>query len=656
MLSRPRSIALLLIWFTLVIYLPVAWDKFINFDDPSYVVENSHVQSGLTWAGVKWAFTSFSGSNWHPLTWISHMTDCQLFGPNPAWHHFINALLHAINAALVFLFLQRLIKSIWINVFLAALFACHPMHVESVAWVSERKDVLSTLFAVLSLLAYMRYAQEKYRPAYWWALVCFALGLLAKPMVVTIPCLLLLLDWWPLERWQPGRNSVRSAAALVFEKWPFIILTAASCVITYRAQQTGGAINLSHIPPHVRLEEVVIAYGVYLYKIAWPLKLAVFYPLPDHARWVHSAAALYGTLLILISWVAWRARSKAPHLLFGWAWFLVMLAPVAGVVQIGSALVADRYTYLPMLGISIALALACRDLVARHAGWLKPVAMLAVLYLSGCIVLTEFQLRYWQNSATLFAHAAEVSPNRDISEIHYAVALASMGDFTNALTHYRKAATLSPDNPATHGNIGALLLKFGEPEAALPEYQQAARLAPEDTSAHNGVGQSLLALNRLDEALAEFERTATLDPANFWGQYESAEILLQLRRQTEAVDRFRKAVRIDPNNIQLLTRVAQIMATAADPAARDGQSAITLALKADQLAGGTNPNILDVLGMAYAAAGDFGEAEKAAKKALAAAQAAKLRGLDGLEKRLSLYQKHQPWIETFGATNAPSGE
>jgi tetratricopeptide (TPR) repeat protein len=512
------------------------------------------------------------------------------------------------------------------------------------------------LFALLALLAYTRYVGEKYRPSFWWALACFALGLLAKPMVVTLPFLLLLLDWWPLERWQPGPRSFRSAASLIFEKWPFFILTAASCVITYLTQQAGNAINLSPIPAHIRLEEVVIAYGLYLYQIAWPLHLAVFYPLPDHVRWVHSIAAISGVLLIVITCAGWRMRSKAPYLLFGWAWFLVTLAPVVGLVKIGSALIADRYTYLPMLGIFIAVALAGRDLIAWRAVLLKPVGALAALCLIGCLALTEIQLRYWHDSVALFAHAAEVTPNRDSSEYNYASALASEGDLTNALVHYRRAATLAPDNPDTHYSIGALLLKFGQPKPALAEFQKTARLEADSVPAHNGAGQALLALNRLNEALAEFKRTAALAPSNYWGCYESAEVLLQLKRPSEAVACFRKAVQIDPDNVQLLTRAAQVMASVDDPVARDGQSAVTLAQRANRIAAGTNPDVLDVLAMAYAATGNFGEAETTIQKTLAVARAANLNGLGGLENRRSLYQKHQPWIESFARTNIPPVE
>jgi tetratricopeptide (TPR) repeat protein len=655
MLSRPRSIALLLILLTLVIYLPVLRYDFINFDDQVYVTENSPVQAGWTWAGVQWAFTTWHGGNWHPLTWLSHMTDCELFGVNPSAHHAVNALFHALNAAALFFLLQRLFKSMWANAFIAAVFAWHPLHVESVAWISERKDVLSTLFALLSLHAYVRYAREKYRPAFWWALVFLALGLLSKPMLVTIPFVFLLVDWWPLERLSPDNADRKTPAALITEKWPFFILIAASCVVTYLAQRSSEAVmTLGQLSASLRFEESVMAYGLYLVKTVWPVGLVILYPLPNHLHFIHAAAAASGAVLLLLSWLAWRLRRTAPYLLFGWAWFLGMLLPVIGLVKVGSALIADRYTYLPMVGLAIAVAMAGHSLTVWRPSLRKPVIALAGVWLVACIILTERQLPYWSNSETLFKHALDLTTDNATAFVNYSAALEKRGDFTNALIYCQRAEAITPEDPNTHNNLGFYYLDLNRPADAVAEFQQAIHYGPQKPLYHNSLGLGLVAAKRFADALPEFARASALDPTYVWPHYESGDALLKLGRDSEAIDQFRQAVQIDPNNYQILTHIAQVLAATDNPAIRDGKTALLFAQKANELTGGVQPLILDVLGMAYAATGNFDEAVKSARQALETAQAAKLPEVDALARRLALYQAHQPWTESFRATNAPA--
>jgi tetratricopeptide (TPR) repeat protein len=654
MLSRPRSIALLLILFTLVIYLPVLRDDFINFDDQTYVTENNFVQAGWTWAGVKWAFTTWQGGNWHPLTWLSHMTDCELFGVNPSAHHAVNALFHALNAAVLFLLLQRLFKSMWTNAFIAAVFAWHPLHVESVAWISERKDVLSTLFALLSLHAYIRYAQEKYRPAFWWALILLALGLLSKPMLVTIPFIFLLLDWWPLDRLRLETAGSKAKAALVLEKWPFFMLIAGSCVVTYLAQRASEAVmSLGQLSVSLRLEESVMAYGLYLFKAVWPAGLVILYPLPNHQHVIHAAAAASGAVLLLFSWLAWRLRHTAPYLLFGWAWFMGMMLPVIGLVKVGSALIADRYTYLPLVGLAIAAAMAGRDLAIARPGLRKPVAALAGLSLVAAIILTEVQLPYWRNSETLFKHTLDLTTDNANAEVNYSAALERRGDITNALIHCLRAEAIMPDNANTHNNLGIFYLDLNRPADAVAEFQLAIHYEPQKPQYHGSLGLGLVAVKRFNDALAEFGRAVTLDPAYVWPYYESGDVLLKLGRDTDAIDQFRKALLVDPDNYQILTHIAQVLATTDDPAIRDGKTALRFAQKANDLTDGVQPYILDTLGMAYAATGDYIEAVKNTQKAWDTAHAAKMGGLEIMEKRIASYQAHQPWTESFRDTNAP---
>jgi len=655
MLSRPRSIALLLVLLTLVIYLPVLRCDFINFDDQVYVTENNFVQAGWTWGGVKWAFTTWDGGNWHPVTWLSHMTDCELFGTNPAAHHAVNVLFHALNVALLYLLLQQLFRSKWANVFIAAVFAWHPLHVESVAWISERKDVLSTVFALLSLHAYVRFARDKYRPAFWWALVWLALGLMTKPMLVTLPAVFLLLDWWPLERRRLNAASFKASAALVREKWLFLLLAASSSVVTFFAQRAGEAVmTLGQLPVPLRLEEVVMAYGMYLLKTVWPVGLVVLYPLPLHLPFVHAASAASGAALILISGLAWRWRRTAPYVLFGWAWFMGMMLPVIGLVKVGAALIADRYTYLPMVGLTIAVALAGRDLIAWRPALLKPVVTLSLLSLAACIGLTEHQLPYWRDSETLFKHTLDLTIDNPNAEVNYATALERRGDITNALLHCQHAAAIFPENANTHNNIGIFYLDLNRAADAVAEFQLAVQYAPQKAKYHNSLGIGLVAAHRFDDALAEFGRAIALDPNYAWPRFESGDTLLKMGRDAEAIHQFREALRIDPDNYQILTHVAQVLAASDNPAIRDGKTALLFAVKADELTGGVQPFIQDVIGMAYAATGNFDEAIKNTQQALETARAAKLKGIEVISKRLALYTAHQPWTESFRATNAPA--
>ncbi|MEJ0088373.1 MAG: hypothetical protein WDM80_01235 [Limisphaerales bacterium] len=372
-MSRSRFIALLLALVTLTVFLPAAQFRFVNFDDNEYVTENPFVKHGLAWTGVKWAFTAFYDANWHPVTWLSHMGDCDLFGLHAGGHHFVSVLFHAVNTVLLFLLLLRLTQKLWPSALVAALFAWHPLHVESVAWVAERKDVLSTFFALLTLLSYTRYAQAaklngknlssatRWPAFYFWlALLFFALGLMSKPMLVTLPFVLLLLDFWPLQRL--AANSFRWA--LVWEKVPFFMLAAASCVITILAQHAGHAvITLTQMSFNDRLETAVVGMAGYVQKLFYPADLCAIYLLPEKIP-VFQVVFASG-LLILISVIAWCWRKSRPYFLMGWLWFLVTLIPVCGLVQVGNQAMADRYTYIPSIGFFIALVFLADEFATR---------------------------------------------------------------------------------------------------------------------------------------------------------------------------------------------------------------------------------------------------------------------------------------------------
>jgi tetratricopeptide (TPR) repeat protein len=665
-MSRPRLIALLLALTTLVVYLPVVHDGFVNFDDQEYVTENHPVLAGLTWDSLRWAFSSFHAANWHPLTWLSHMLDCELFGPNPGAHHFVNVLFHSANAALLFALLLRLTNALWPAAFVAALFAWHPLHVESVAWVAERKDVLSTFFALLALLSYTKFVKENCRRSFWFALIFFALGLMAKPMLVTLPFVMLLLDFWPLGRVAGFKLQVTGSETanlqpstfnlLTLEKWPFFLLAAGSCVVTYFAQRLGAAVmTLEQLSFALRFQNALIAYARYLLDTVWPVYLAILYPLPNHLHWIHAAAATSTAVLLVISWLAWRARNNRPYVIVGWLWFLGTLVPVIGLVKVGSAALADRYTYFPLIGIFLIAAFGARDLAARFPFLKKLLPVAAVLILAASVGLTERQLTFWHDSETLFRRDLAVTADNANAHINLGAALEMSGREPEALAEYREAARLAKDNVNAHFNIANLLTKMDRPAEALPEFDQAIALAPGMANLRNGRGEALAELGKFSEAESAFDEAVRLDPDYAAPHFELGKALLKQGRDAEAIDQFRAALRLDPDNFKILAYVAHVLAAEKNPQIRDGRTALVLAIKANTLTGGNQPLVLDALGMACAETGDFTNATEVTQRAFDLASAAKLKKLEPIQQRLELYKNHQPWRESFLATNNAAG-
>ncbi|HAO80007.1 MAG TPA: hypothetical protein DCQ92_13755, partial [Verrucomicrobia subdivision 3 bacterium] len=478
-MSRPRLITLLLAFATLVVFLPAGSYQFVNYDDTDYVTENPFVKNGLNGTDIKWAFTAFHAGNWHPLTWISHMADCQFFGLNAGAHHFVSVLFHAMNAALLFTLLLRLTGKIWPCAFIAALFAWHPLHVESVAWISERKDVLSTFFALLALLSYAKYVEAskvqspKSKVYFAWSLLAFALGLLAKPMLVTLPFVLLLLDFWPLERF--SFSAFRFS--LLSEKIPFFLLTAISCVVTFLAQRQGEAVvSLAKVSLRYRLENAPIAVVDYLLKLFWPADLCAIYPMLEKIPALQVTVSV--AALIFISAAAWRWRNSKPYFLIGWLWFLGTLVPVIGLVQVGGAAMADRYTYIPSIGFFVAVVFLARDFAVRFQIPKFAVATPSILLLAGCIFATEKQLRFWRDSETLFRRTLAVTQNNDIALVNLGVALEAQNRLDEALAVYRQAAKLETGRYQLHNNLGSILDKLGRHAESLAEYREAIRLRP----------------------------------------------------------------------------------------------------------------------------------------------------------------------------------
>jgi Flp pilus assembly protein TadD len=663
---RPRNIALLLALITLLAYAPATRDRFLTLDDDLFVTDNYLVQKGLTLKGVEWAFKTFHESMWHPLTWLSHMLDCELFGLNARGHHSTSVFLHMVNAVLLFWLLWRLTGDLWPSALVAALFAWHPLSVESTAWIAERKNVLSTCFGLLTLLAYTRYAQERLSVQsaprgsrfrlwafYALALFLFALCLLAKTMLVTLPCVMLLLDYWPLQRLPPAGFGPRQFLRLAIEKGPFFLLVVPACVLTVLAESHGGLVMpLEQLPLDLRVYSAFRSYTLYLWKAIWPLKLSILYPYPprDHLALAGTLAAAF---LIAVTLLVLRARRRYPYLLVGWLWFLGTLVPVIGFVQIGVQSMNDHHAYVALIGIYIAVAFGIKDLIARFQIGVVPSAAAAVLVLGGCLVLLEHQLGYWGDDEAVFRHALAITENNGAAHNNLGVALAKQGRGDEARAHFQEAIRLHPLWADPHNNLGNLLLFNGDFEGALREYTVAVRLKPNLPAAHYNLGRALAALRQFDEALGQLNEAARLD-SNYPGpHFETARILLGQGRDAEAIDQCREAVRLAPRDIQILTFTAHVLAAEDNPMLRDGKTALVLALRASALSG-EKPQVLDVLGMALAETGDFTNAETVASKAIQLATEAMKTNLKPWRERLENYRKHQAWHESFLVTNAPS--
>jgi len=653
-MSRPRLIALLLALVTLMVYLPVTQHDFLPvYDDGDYVTNNWFVQQGLTWVGVKWAFTTFHAANWHPLTWLSHMVDCELFGLNAGAIHFINALFHAANSALLMVVFWRMTGQIRPALVIAALFAWHPLHVETVAWVAERKDVLSTFFVLLALLPYIHYAQAGHRRGYWLALSFFACSLLAKPMYVTFPFLLLLLDYWPLGRITSLRYEKSQGLRLIQEKIPFLVLAAVSCGLTMLAQRAGGAVSsFKEWPWSNRLDNAVVSTGRYLLKLCWPVDLAAVYPWAPVAA---SALILAVATLLVVSAAVWHWRSHR-HGIVGWLWFLGTLIPVIGLVQVGHAAMADRYTYFPSVGIFAALVFGAYQWAGHSPFRRKLLTAVECLILAACLCLTEKQLGYWRDTETLFRHTLAVTANNSPAHLCLGVTYDLDGRYADALVEYRETLRLSPQMPKLRLTIGDVLVKLGQTNAALAEYRRALRTEPQDAALHDAIGEALASQGDLAAATTEFQEAVRLNPHLAQPHLEMAKIRFASGQTTEAAYELLAATRAGPNDFHILASVAYCLAANADSTARDPQTALLMARKAAELSANQQPEAFDVMGVAFAAAGDFTNAIICAQKALALVPVDRANDTAPLRRRLERYQNHQPWLESFRATNLPPGQ
>jgi protein O-mannosyl-transferase len=508
---------------------------FISFDDPVYVTGNPHVQTGLSWAGAAWAFGSSVAGNWHPLAWLSLMLDYQLFGLNGGWYHFTSVCIHALSTVLLFAVLTRITGSRSKSGMVAFLFALHPLQVESVAWVSERKDVLSGLFWVLTLWAYASYASRHGSGRYILTLFLFCLGLMAKPMLVTLPIVLLLLDRWPL------RRGIR-----IVEKLPFFAASIAVSVVTYLVHRGEGAIvSFQQVPISVRFENALVSYAVYLLKMVWPVNLAMFYPYSRESLAV--PAAIAGIAICATTFLAIRALPRRPYLTVGWLWYLITLLPVIGLIQAGAQARADRYTYIPMIGVGIALVWGASETLEA---WPRVRLGLAAAACSACLVLTWLQVGYWRDSISVYRHAIDVTSYNYLARFNLASVLDARGDSAEAVSQLREAVRIQPYFATAHAELGQLLAKQGRPEEGVKQLQSAVRLEPENADSHLRLGSVLGSLGRAGDAAGEFSEGLRLQPENADGHYNFGIALAQAGKLEDAAREFRATVKLRPTDVE----------------------------------------------------------------------------------------------------------
>ena len=663
------QICLVLSVLTLICYWPVTTYQFVNVDDQDYVTRNPNVQKGLTLCSFEWAFRTGYFCSWHPLTWLSHMVDYQCYGLNAGGHHLTNLLFHLANTVLLFLMLASWTGAIWRSGLVAALFACHPVHVESVAWISERKDVLSTFFFLLTLWFYGKFVALKPEPGsapaesddspmartpswmcYGSALLFFACGLMSKSMLVTLPALLLVLDFWPFRRFGFATSSSRvsNLGPLILEKLPFFALALATSVVTFLAQRAGGAVSeLAATPLRGRLENIPVAYFRYIQKTVWPADLAMFYPYPSH--WPAALVVISLLSLAIVSGLAVRWRKSCPYLIVGWLWFLGTLVPVIGLIQVGGQSMADRYMYIPGIGLFIAAVWGLSALAPRLGRWQMLLNCAAVGSVIACLLVTSVQVQYWRDGVSLGRHTIQATRDNYFGYCYLGDALNGIGDNAGALACYAKAVDLAPQNLAGHFNLGSLLIEAGRVEEAVAHLQLAVAIAPGFVQAQNNLGIALMEAGQKEQAVRHFAEAARLDPADPDALFNLGRALLEQNRPSEAVPQFQSALRLRPDNAKVhyflaralirlhqtadaifqyrealrlapdspapINELAVILASDPDSRFRSTANAVELAERACELTQYQDPSLLTTLAAVYAQAGRCEEAIRFAQQA-----------------------------------------
>ena len=704
-LGQPAFICLWLALVTLLVYVPVFQAQFIGHDDPDYVTANPHVLSGITLANLHWAFITTHAAYWHPLTWISLMLNSQYFGSGAGAFHAVNLLLHVANTLLLFLWLLRATGAKWRSALVAALFALHPLHVESVAWISERKDVLSTLFWMLALMAYTHYAKTGRISRYLIALLLFGIGLMAKPMLVSLPFVLLLLDYWPLRRFA-GHKTFR----LLIEKLPFLAFSIASASITLLAARERAMTPLDTLPIFVRVENAALACTAYIGKMFSPTGLAVIYPYNLHPSPIFALLSL--AALVIVSAAVIPIRRHKPYLFTGWLWFLVTLAPVNGIAQAGTQSMADRFTYIPLIGLFVIVAWGGWEALNALRIPLVAQAIGASVALALCAGLTRAQLQYWHDSVALFQHAANVTVDNGIAEANLGFALAEQAHYDEAIVHYKtalqnqpratiwnnlgqsliatgklqeaisafqQALNLNPSFGSAHHNLALALARSGRQQESLGHFGDAARLEPENASVHNNYAIMLGRAGRTTEAIQQFQMALRLAPGMATTHFNLANLLAQQHAQDEAMAHYLEALRLNPGLVEAHCNIASLLlekgrtedavahyiaalqtkadylpamvslawvyATASDEAgSQHAAEAVRLAEQACRISGCKQSGVLDTLAAAYANAGRFEEAVKTDEEALSIAKVAGENNFaDSIRARIDLYKKRSPF-------------
>jgi tetratricopeptide (TPR) repeat protein len=597
---------------------------FVNYDDNKYVYANAKVAGGLSWEGLGWIFTHADCDLYHPLTMLSLMADYQFHGLDAGWYHRTNVLLHTASVILLFLILRQMTGALWRSAFVAAVFAVHPLRVESVAWVAERKDVLSGFFFMLTLGAYVHYIRKPNSLGrYLMVAAAFLLALLSKPTVVTLPFVLLLLDYWPLQR-------VELVRRLILEKIPLLALAAAACAMTVLAAEKELATR-GHVSMASRLGNAVVSYAGYLRQMVWPEGLAVPYPQPEKGYPVWTIAGSF-LLLALITGSVLTFRRKRRWLLAGWLWYLGMLTPMIGIFQMGTFAHADRMTYLPQIGLYLLVTWTVADL---SAGWYYRRAALgglAAIILGALIFCARIQTAYWRDSETLWTRALACTTGNDVAHYNLGNALRQKGRIGEAITQYQATLQIEPDYAPAHVNLGNIFLQTGNVNEAITHYQSVLQIEPSSAKIHNNLGTALRRAGRVDEAIAHYQKALKITPNDESIHFNLAKALLQRGRVEEAITHYQEALKIEPADLEIQNNLAWLLATSAQAPLRNGEKATQLARQANEQAGGKDPVILGTLAAACAETGQFDDAVQSAEKAIGLAQAA---GRQDLARRLN---------------------
>jgi tetratricopeptide (TPR) repeat protein len=680
---RTAWVAAALLFGTVALYWPATTFDFTNLDDNFYILFNDHVRNGLNWPSLRWSFQAGYCCNWHPVTWMSHMVDCQLFGLHPGPPHGVNVLLHAADSALLFVVLKRLTQAFWRSATVAAFFALHPLHVESVAWVAERKDVLSAFFWMLILWTYVRYVEHirirssKSRIFYTMTLLLFALGLMAKPMLITLPFVLLLLDWWPLGRWVAGGDKLN--ARLILEKLPFFALSAGSGVLTLIAQSRGGAMaSLSSVPFETRLWNALVCYLRYVEKLFWPAGLSVIYPLVSKPGAWEIAVSL--AFLTGISALAFVLRKSCPYWTAGWLWYIVALLPVIGLIQVGLQSMSDRYVYLPSIGIFIIICWAANDFTKSWKNQRLFLTVAASVGLAACGAGTISQLQYWRNSGTLFQHALALDPNNYVAHSSYGAYLRDQGQLEPARLECQKAVEIAPRYALGYTILSGVLYLEGrkddaiaalrqcldlEPALSAPraelaklllaerlypparkELEEGLKFHPEDPNLHFLLGHALALEGNQDLAQEQFIQGLRLAPDDAMGHYYFALTVAARHDTAAAIAEYRAALQAKPDFADALNNLAWILAANPEDQFRNGDEAVRLASRACALTQTNEAIKIGTLANACAEAGRFQEALDWARKAGEVALAHGQTNLAARDRDLQqLYETRQVFHE-----------